>query len=70
MDDVTAQQWRFHREPVRNARHALELLDDVSSLIDFCAANMPDLDRYHRGGEAMWRVAYWLADLDAGRTQL
>lgn len=70
MDDGTATDWRFHKEPVRDARHALELLDDVSSLVDFCAAHMTNVERYHRGGEAMWRVAHWLADLDAGRTKL
>ena len=68
MSDATIQDWRFHQEPVRDARHALELLDDVNDLVNFCSTNMLDVPRYYRGSEAMWRVAYWLADIDAGRT--
>jgi len=56
-------EFRYH-PPVRDARHALQLLDDVNALLGFCAAYMPDVERYYRGAEAMWQVAYWLAAQD------
>lgn len=60
-DASASSAWRFHTEPVRDARHALELLDDVDSVVRFCSAYMPDVARHYRGSEAMWRVAHWIA---------
>jgi hypothetical protein len=53
--------YRFHTEPVKDGDDALRMLDDVDSIVRFCSVNMPDVDRYYRGAEAMWRVAYWIA---------
>lgn len=46
---------------VRGREHALELLDDVDSLVRFCSVSMPDVDRYNRGGESFWKVVHWIA---------
>ncbi len=43
----------------------LELLDHVNDAICFCAVSMPDTDRYHRAGNAMWAVVHRIAGDDA-----
>lgn len=43
----------------------LRLLDHVDSLVRFCSCHMPDVDRYHRGGHALWAVANRIAGKDA-----
>lgn len=47
--------------PVRDREHALELLDDVDSLVRFCSVSMQDVGRYNRGSIAFWRVVHWIA---------
>lgn len=49
--------------PVRDAKHALELLDDVDSLVRFCSVSMLDVQRYNKGSKAFWRVVHWIAAL-------
>jgi len=52
---------------VRGPRHALELLDDVDSLVRFCSVSMSDAGRYKTGAESFWRVCRWLASCAATR---
>lgn len=46
---------------VRDADHALLLMDKVDSLVRFCSVNMLDVDRYVRGSWAFWSVCHWIA---------
>lgn len=39
----------------------LKLLDDVDSLVRYCSSSMPDVNRYYRGANAMWAVAWKIA---------
>lgn len=39
----------------------LKLLDEVDSLVRYCSGNMPDVNRYYRGANAMWAVAWKIA---------
>lgn len=57
---VIPDGFKYH-SPVRDREHALEMLDDVDSLVRFCSVSMPDVERYNRGGEAFWRVVHWIA---------
>lgn len=52
--------------PVRDRAHALELLDDVDSLVRFCSVSMSDVERYNRGSIAFWRVVHWVAAMREG----
>lgn len=61
---IGADGFKYH-PPVRDRAHALEMLDDVDSLVRFCSVNMPDVERYNRGGEAFWRVVHWIAEMRA-----
>lgn len=46
---------------LRDADHALLLMDEVDSLVRFCSVNMLDADRYARGSWAFWSVCHWIA---------
>ena len=49
---------------VVDAKELLCLLDYVNSLVCFCSGSMPDVERYYRGGLAMWAVCHRLAGND------
>lgn len=68
-DEVEREGETDGATPVRDRAHALELLDDVDSLVRFCSVSMPDVQRYSRGGIAFWRVVHWIAAMREGVDQ-
>ncbi|GCE85142.1 hypothetical protein [Komagataeibacter diospyri] len=57
---------RLKRERIteRERRDLLELLDYTDHLVGFCAAHMPDVQKYYDGANAFWSVAHRIAGND------